>query len=55
MGLAARRMRRGGVIGGALVARTAGTVATVAVVAHGVDRRGDRREDRRDDRRDRRD
>ena len=54
MGLAARRMRRGGVIG-APVARAAGTVATVAVVAHGVDRRGDRREDRRDDRRDRRD
>ena len=28
--------------------------ATVAVVAHGVNRRTDRREDRRDDRRDRR-
>ena len=55
MGLAARRMRRGGVIGRAPVARTAAAVATVAVVAHGVDRRGDRREDRRDDRRDRRD
>jgi hypothetical protein len=54
MPLAARRMRRAGVIGRAPVARTVGTVATVAVVAHGVDRRGDRREDRRDDRRDRR-
>ena len=54
MPLAARRMRRAAVIGPAPVARAAGTVATVAVVAHGVDRRGDRREDRRDDRRDRR-
>jgi hypothetical protein len=55
MPLAARRMGRRAVIGRAPVARTVGTVATVAVVAHGVDRRGDRREDRRDDRRDRRD
>jgi hypothetical protein len=54
MPLAARRMRRAAVIGPAPVARTAGAVATVAVVAHGVDRRGDRREDRREDRRDRR-
>ena len=45
-------MRRGGVIGGAPVARTAASVATVAVVAHGVGRRHDRREDRREDRRD---
>jgi hypothetical protein len=51
MPLAARRMRRAAVIGPAPVARTAATVATVAVVAHGVDRRGDRREDRREDRR----
>lgn len=36
------------------VRRTTATVATVAVVTHGVRRRGDRREDRRDDRRDRR-
>jgi len=36
------------------VARTAATVGTAAVVAHGVRRRGDRREDRRDDRGDRR-
>jgi hypothetical protein len=47
-------MRRAAVIGPAPVARTAATVGTVAVVAHGIDRRGDRREDRRDDRRDRR-
>ncbi|HKG50799.1 MAG TPA: hypothetical protein VKB14_10185 [Actinomycetales bacterium] len=52
MPLAARRMRRGGVIGGAPVRRTAATAATVAVVAHGVGRRQDRREDRREDRRD---
>ena len=43
MPLAARRMRRAAVIGPAPVVRAAGTVATVAVVAHGVDRRGDRR------------
>jgi hypothetical protein len=54
MPLAARRMRRAAVIGPAPVARTAATVGTVAVVAHGIDRRGDRREDRRDDRQDRR-
>ena len=36
------------------VGRTTATVATAAVVTHGVRRRGDRREDRRDDRRDRR-
>jgi hypothetical protein len=54
MPLAARRMRRAAVIGPAPVARTAATVGTVAVVAHGIDRRGDRREDQRDDRRDRR-
>ena len=54
MPLARRRMRRAGVVGPAPVVRTAATVGTVAVVAHGVRRRGDRREDRRDDRRDRR-
>jgi hypothetical protein len=54
MPLARRRARRGGVIGPAPVARTAATVGAVAVVAHGVNRRGDRREDRRDDRGDRR-
>lgn len=53
MPLAARRARRRGVIGPAPVTRTAATVATAAVVAHGVDRRSDRREDRRDDRGDR--
>ncbi|MGE5290359.1 MAG: hypothetical protein ACM3ML_24865 [Micromonosporaceae bacterium] len=59
MPLAARRRRRAGVIGPAPVARTAATVGTAAVVAHGVgrrmDRRGDRREDRGDRREDRRD
>jgi hypothetical protein len=55
MPLAARRMGRAGVIGPRPVARTAATVGTVAVVAHGVHRRSDRREDRRDDRGDRRD
>ena len=54
MPLAARRMRRAAVIGPAPVARTAATVGTAAVVAHGVGRRTDRREDRRDDRQDRR-
>jgi len=54
MPLAARRARRGGVIGPAPVARTAATVGTAAVVAHGVARRTDGRYDRRDDRRDRR-
>lgn len=52
MPLAARRARRGRVIGPTPVARTATAVATTAVVAHGVGRRSDRREDRRDDRRD---
>ena len=37
------------------VGRTTATVATAAVVTHGVRRRGDRRDDRRDDRDDRRD
>ena len=55
MPLARRRMRRAAVIGPAPVARTAATVGTVAVVAHGVNRRTDRRDDRRDDRSDRRD
>jgi hypothetical protein len=55
MPLAARRMGRAGVIGPRPVARTAAAVGTVAVVAHGVNRRSDRREDRRDDRGDRRD
>ncbi len=39
MPLAARRMGRAGVIGPRPVARTAATVGTVAVVAHGVNRR----------------
>lgn len=43
MPLARRRMRRAGVTGRAPVARTATTVATAAVVAHGVRRRRDRR------------
>jgi hypothetical protein len=47
MPLAARRIRRAAVIGPAPVVRTASTVATVAVVAHGVNRRTDRRDDRR--------
>jgi hypothetical protein len=51
MPLARRRVGAPGVIGPAPVARAAGTVATVAVVAHGVDRRTDRRDDRRDRRR----
>ena len=55
MPLARRRMGRRGVVGPRPVARTAATVGTVAVVAHGVNRRSDRREDRRDDRGDRRD
>jgi hypothetical protein len=48
MGIARRRVRRAAVIGPAPVVRTAATVATVAVVANGVDRRMDRRDDRRD-------
>lgn len=48
MPMAARRARRGGVIGPAPVVRTTATVATAAVVVHGIDRRGDRRDDRRD-------
>jgi len=48
MPLARRRIGRPGVVGPAPVARAAGTVATVAVVSHGVDRRHDRRDDRRD-------
>ena len=39
----ARAMRRGVI--GAPVARTAATVGTAAVVAHGVGRRRDRRDD----------
>ena len=39
MGIARRRMRRAGVVG-APVARTAATVGTAVVVAHGVRRRG---------------
>ena len=54
MGMARRRMRRAAVIGPAPVARTAATVGTAAVVAHGVARRVDRRDDRREDRRERR-
>jgi hypothetical protein len=45
MPLAARRMRRAVI--GAPVARTAATVGTAVVVAHGVNRRMDRREERR--------
>ena len=48
MGMARRRMRRAAVIGPAPVVRTAATVGTAAVVAHGVARRVDRRDDRRD-------
>ncbi len=55
MPLAARRRRRAGLISPAPVARTAATVGTAAVVAHGVGRRRDRREDRGDRREDRRD
>jgi hypothetical protein len=51
MPLAARRMRRAAVIGPAPLARTATTVATAAVVAHGANRRTDRRDDPRDRRR----
>jgi hypothetical protein len=47
MGLARRRMARAAVVGPAPVARTATTVATAAVVVHGVNRRSDRRQDRR--------
>jgi hypothetical protein len=47
MPLAARRVAGPGVIGPNPVARTAVTVGTAAVVAHGVARRTDRREDRR--------
>ena len=46
MPLARRRARQAGVVG-APVARTTATVATAAVVAHGVNRRSDRRDDRR--------
>ena len=55
MPLARARRRRARVVEPRPVARTAATVGTVAVVAHGVHRRSDRREDRRDDRYDRRD
>jgi hypothetical protein len=48
MPLARRRIGGPGVVGPAPVARAAGTVATVAVVFHGVNRRSDRRDDRRD-------
>jgi hypothetical protein len=50
MPLVGRRIGRPGVIG-APVARTAATVGTAVVVAHGVNRRMDRREDRRERRR----
>lgn len=49
MALRPTRAARRGVVG-APVARTAATVGTAAVVAHGVNRRQDRRLDRRDDR-----
>jgi hypothetical protein len=48
MPFARRRIGAPGLVGPAPVARAAGTVATVAVVAHGLDRRSDRRDDRRD-------
>jgi hypothetical protein len=48
MPLARRRLRRAAVIGPAPVVRTATTVATATVVAHGVNRRMDRRDRRRD-------
>ena len=48
MGIARRRLRRAAVIGPAPVVRATTTVATAAVVAHGVNRRSDRRDDRRD-------
>ena len=48
MPLARRRIGGPGVIGPAPVARAAGTVATVAVVSHRIDRRQDRRDNRRD-------
>jgi hypothetical protein len=54
MPLARARRGRRGVIG-APVARTAGVVATAAVVKHRHDRRDDRRDDRGDRREDRRD
>jgi hypothetical protein len=47
MPLAARRMRRAAVLGPAPVVRTAATVGTAVVVAHGVNRRVDRRARRR--------
>ena len=47
MGIARRRVRRAAVLGPAPVARTAATVGTAVVVAHGVNRRMDRRGDRR--------
>jgi len=50
MPLAARRVRKAGLVGPAPVARTATTVAEAAVVTHGVGRRTDSREDRRNDR-----
>jgi hypothetical protein len=43
MGVARRRVRRAAVIGPAPVVRATTTVATAAVVAHGVNRRQDRR------------
>jgi hypothetical protein len=52
--LAARRVRKAGLVGPAPVARTATTVAEAAVVAHGIGRRTNSPEDRRDDLTDRR-
>jgi hypothetical protein len=49
MPLAARRAARRSVVGPAPVSRTATTVATAAVVAHGINRRIARREVHRDD------
>lgn len=53
MPLRPARVARRGVVGRPAV-RTAAAVGTVAVAAHGVNRRRDRRDDRRDDRQDRR-
>jgi membrane protein len=50
MPLAARRVRKAGLVGPVPVARTATAVAEAAVVTHGVGRRTDRRDDRRNDR-----
>lgn len=47
MPMAARRIRHRAVIGPPPVTRTSATVATVAVIAPGANRRADRRDNRR--------